>query len=118
VKIWVDDERPVPDDSWTLATTSAEAFEQLAPVAGDPPELFGAEPVILDEVSLDGDLGIIDGVEDNGEFVLDYIIEHKVWPRILTIHTQNSVKRARMLAAAKSIGADAPEGVVIRVKYW
>lgn len=102
MKLWVDDKRPAPDDSWTPAETSEEAIEMLVlsqlPMWDDP----------LIEVSLDHDLG----GDDTGFKVLDWMIEHKVWPKTLTIHTSNPPARKRMLQAANH---EAPDWVDIFV---
>lgn len=119
--LWVDDVRPVPDERWTLATSSAAAQEILHWYSWNRTavEALGGESFLpIEKISLDGDLGIIDGVEDSGEFVLDYMILRELWPQTLTIHTSNRAKRDRMVAAAKSIGANAPEGMAIQVRYW
>lgn len=63
---------------------------------------------LIKEVSLDHDLG----GDDTGFKVLDWMIEHEVWPQELTIHTANPVARKRMLAAAN---AEAPDWVTISV---
>ncbi len=104
MKLWVDDERPAPDDTWDVALTSDEAIEILAlsqlPMWEDE----------LDEISLDHDLG----GDDTGFKVLDWMIDNNVWPKVLTIHTSNPPARQRMLAAAN---AEAPEDVEIYVIY-
>lgn len=104
MRLWVDDERPAPDDSWDVALTSEDAIECLI-IARMP---RWEDPLI--EVSLDHDLG----GDDTGFKVLDWMIAEGVWPAVLTIHTANSVARKRMLAAAN---AEAPEWVDIFVIY-
>ena len=102
MKIWLDDERPAPDDGWSLAKTSKQAIKSIQ---------FGlGYSAILEEVSLDHDLG----GEDTGFKVLDWMIENHVWPKVLTIHTSNRPARERMLMAAN---AEAPEDVEIFVIY-
>lgn len=104
MKLWVDDERPAPDDSWVVSKTSGEAKARLWCSLG-----LSIAP--WDEISLDHDLG----GEDTGMLVLDYMAEHGIWPRVLTIHTANPPARDRMLRAAN---AEAPDEVDIFVKYW
>lgn len=65
---------------------------------------------LLDEVSLDHDLG----GDDTGFIVLDWMIEHEVWPAELTIHTSNPPARKQMLAAAN---AEGPPEMKISVIY-
>ena len=100
MKLWVDDERPAPDDSWSTAKDSHSARVVLAL----------CHLARLEEVSLDHDLG----GEDNGMIVLNCMADHAVWPATLTIHTANPPARERMLAAAN---ADAPDWVDINVIY-
>lgn len=101
MKLWVDDERPAPD-GFVRAETSNNAILFLAVSANSG--------FYWDEVSLDHDLG----GDDTGMKVLDWMIEYKVWPTELTIHTSNPPARKQMLAAAN---AEAPEWVKISVIY-
>ncbi len=119
MKLWVDDERPAPDDRWYHAETSAEAIEFLETI-----DYLAAmtEDTEIFEVSLDHDLGYSDelptkyaGKEDTGMKVLYWMIENEVWPKMLTIHTMNPVGRDNMLRAAN---ASAPGWVEIYVKTW
>lgn len=115
-KIWVDDERPAPD-GFIWAINSMVAIHDL--------KYAVATSAVLEEVSLDHDLGYsdelptskvpADAVEDNGFKVLNWMIENNVWPAVLTIHTANVPARERMLAAAN---AEAPKFVDIYVKTW
>ena len=98
-KLWVDDERPAPDESWTWVTNSSSAIWMLS--AG----------IHYAEISLDHDLG----GEDTGMIVLDFMSVHRIWPDTLTIHTANPPARKRMLAAAN---ADGPPGMDIYIKHW
>lgn len=101
MKLWVDDERPMPDNTWRQAWSSDEAILHLL-------QNWGSR---LEEISLDHDLG----AEDTGFIVLDWMIENSAWPKVLTIHTANPPARKRMLAAAN---AEAPEWVEINVIHW
>lgn len=115
MKLWVDDERPKPKN-WTHfahihSKTSRDAIEWLA--CWQRNNVYrGHEPSFgIEEVSLDHDLG----GDDTGMIVLNWMIEHKVWPKVLTIHTSNPPARKRMLAAAN---AEAPDSVDIYIKTW
>lgn len=115
MKIWVDDERPMPWDSnsipWHVhARTSAEAIDWLETWRRNNVARGRALGNGIDEVSLDHDLG----GDDTGMKVLNWMIEHEVWPEELTIHTSNPPARKQMLAAAN---AEAPEWVKISVIY-
>lgn len=118
MKIWLDDERTKPDDSWYWAKDSKSAIIAIALCADGQ----------LDEVSLDHDLGYsyldsnskIDGgmtagQEDTGMKVLAWMINTETWPKVLTIHTANPSARAAMLLAANN---EAPDWVDIYVMYW
>lgn len=101
MKLWVDDERPAPDESWIRAYSSDGAVLHLIAHAAEP----------IDEISLDHDLG----GDDTGMIVLNWMIDNGVWPKTLTIHTSNPPARKRMLAAAH---AEAPDWVDIYIKTW
>lgn len=108
MKIWLDDERSIPDSEWTLARSSRMAIELMRRWQEGYASHQGY--VRLDEVSLDHDLG----GDDTGFIVLNWMVEHNVWPRELTIHTSNRPARERMLATANS---EAPDWVQISVIY-
>lgn len=109
-KLWVDDERPAPDESWDVAKTADEAIKWLYGYRIRNIDNGYDPSFMIYEVSLDHDLG----GDDTGFKVLDWMIEHNVWPKILTIHTSNPPARQRMLAAAN---AEAPPYVEIYVIY-
>lgn len=104
MKLWVDDERPAPDNTWTVATSSEQAISHLY-MLGTP-----AVNGVFEEVSLDHDLG----GDDTGMIVLDWMMSWDYWPAVLTIHTANPPARERMLRAAN---AEAPESTEIYVIY-
>lgn len=102
MKLWVDDERPAPDDSWTVAKTSNEAIKTLT---------YGSAYFTnWEEISLDHDLG----GEDTGMKVVDWMTDYGFWPKVVTVHTANPPARKRMLAA---LNHEAPETVDIFVIY-
>lgn len=106
LRLWVDDERPAPDDTWTVAKDSAAAISHLYMI-GTPAVIAMGDS--LEEVSLDHDLG----GEDTGFKVLDWMIQWDCWPKVLTIHTSNPPARKRMLAAANAEGPGEMEIYVI-----
>ena len=99
MKLWVDDERPAPDATWVVATTSEEAISRLSAMAD-----------VFEEVSLDHDLG----GDDTGMKVVDWMASWGFWPKVVTIHTANPPARDRMLAA---VNAEAPASTEIYVIY-
>lgn len=101
MRLWVDDERTMPTswplDIWNIhAKTSDEAIEWLESYRRYNAERDRPLGYMIEEVSLDHDLG----GDDTGFKVLDWMIEHEVWPQVLTIHTSNPPARKRMLQAA------------------
>lgn len=116
MKIWVDDERPMPwtdgikDINRIHAKTSAEAILWLEAWRRNNAQRDRPLSYMIDEVSLDHDLG----GDDTGMKVLDWMIEHEVWPQELTIHTSNPPARKQMLAAAN---AEGPPEMKISVIY-
>lgn len=104
MKLWVDDERPAPDATWVVATTSEQAISRLH-MAGTP-----AVADVFEEVSLDHDLG----GDDTGMKVVDWMVSWGYWPKVVTIHTANPPARNRMLAA---VNAEAPASTEIYVIY-
>lgn len=88
MRLWIDDERPVPPGYTHNALSSEQAIKVLDTNATGTLEL----------VSFDHDLGEV--VDDRGAFVDDtsrrvmlWMIEHEVWPDELRIHTANPVGR-------------------------
>lgn len=105
MKLWVDDERPAPDDTWVVTETSGAAKDLIRLWRGS------GRPDRFEEISLDHDLG----GEDTGMLVLEYMVLLGFWPRTVTIHTSNPPARQRMLATTN---AEAPAEVDINVIYW
>jgi hypothetical protein len=74
MKLWLDDLRPPPDDSWHWCTTVAAAkiicFDHL-----------------ITEASLDNDLG--EGQEEGRRLVLWLCENPELWPEEVTVHSAN-----------------------------
>ena len=73
-KLWVDDLRPPPDDTWRWVTTSSEAIQWL-------------QDACIGTISLDHDLG---GDDTTRPIVLHMCME-EIWPKIIYIHSCNVV---------------------------
>ena len=92
MKLYLDDTRPVPDNSWTLTKTAQETIQYLISTN-------------VEEISLDHDLGDGNGT---GYDVL-FWIEEQVYttdyipPKIINIHTANVVARKKMEQSLNSI---------------
>jgi len=107
-KIWIDDERPAPDDSWLVAKTSREALYLLRSVYATMVGLSDwAHITYLEEVSFDHDLG----GEDTTRPVMLWMAEYGIWPKRVVVHTANPVGKIWLLGTARQW---APENCEIR----
>lgn len=98
MKIWLDDVRPLPDDTWTPAKNYVEAIRLLT--END-----------VDDMSFDHDLGICGDCITatlpcdctchlTGHDVILWIEEHNKWPKQRpTCHSSNPPGRQRIEAA-------------------
>lgn len=83
VKIWVDDVRKPPDDSWVWLMTSKQTIAVLAQlkrsftIPNEPPELM----------SLDHDLG----GDDTTRPIVLWMCENEFWPDEVRVHSANPV---------------------------
>lgn len=85
VKLWFDDVRPPPDETWEWAKNYSDAFGALSRVRAG--ELFEA-------LSLDHDLGNNSQVSENDtRFFLRWIITRRLWPETIAVHSMNPVGR-------------------------
>jgi hypothetical protein len=93
VRIWLDDRRPEPD-GWVRCYTPEQVIELLQTQA-------------VAELSLDHDLGLLDGPrERTGYDVLLWIEQQAAQgytPPEIHVHSANSVAHQRMLAAIEAI---------------
>ena len=81
LKLWVDDLRDPPDDTWTVARTSTKAIYLLA----------GTRFL---HMSLDHDLG----GDDTARKVVLWLCEHPHrWPWHVSVHSANPVGRTWLL---------------------
>lgn len=80
-KLWVDDLRDPPDDTWTVARTSHKAIYFLAGIK-------------FDLMSLDHDLG---GDDTTRKVVLWLCENPGRWPRGVVVHSANPVGRSWLL---------------------
>jgi hypothetical protein len=80
LKLWVDDLRPAPDDSWVWSKTSRNTIDTL---------MFAGIGEIT-EMSLDHDLG----GDDTTRPVVLWMCEHELrWPAKVVVHSANPVGR-------------------------
>lgn len=99
MKIFLDDERPTPDNGkgWTRAYSVNEAIEYI--------EFSISIGLPFEEASLDHDLG--DYYPDGGDGVklVDWMAENAIWPlNGITIHSGNPVGRKNMLLTIDRYG--------------
>ena len=99
IKLFVDDERPRPDDSWVLALCADYAIAVLAEYRDDP-------TYDVDVISLDHDLGY---TTDTIMPVLFWMRDNDYWPRDIYVHTANEDGEEVMLGF---IEAHAPAGAL------
>jgi hypothetical protein len=107
VKLWVDDIRRPPDDSWTWARTNEQAIDALR--TGE-----------VTEASLDHDMGLHEADPDapgaetwiaadraqhaNGLDLVGWMCQNGVLPEAITIHTWNPEGAGRMAALLRQHG--------------
>lgn len=99
MKLWHDDIRRPPDETWEWARTNGEALQILRDNRGE-----------IVEASLDHDLGMHDAdpdaphaiylkgfSEDDGRVLVKAMVEEDLVPALVTIHSWNP-KRAKEMA--------------------
>jgi hypothetical protein len=97
--LYVDDLRDIPTDSegqWVCARNYKDAIQLLN------------SDMEFHEVSLDHDLG----TKKDGNDIVLWMVEHNVWPDIVTVHTQNVVAADEMMS---NLCRYAPETTVVRL---
>jgi hypothetical protein len=83
MKIWVDDLRPPPDDSWTWYKTSTEVIEDFANLSNNWHRISD----VVSVMSLDHDLGD----EDTTRGIVLWCCHKKDWPKEVRVHSANPV---------------------------
>jgi hypothetical protein len=104
MRIYLDDERPLPKTFTHLVVTSRAAIDLL--------EQARQDGVVVEEMSFDHDLGGWREGEDydDSKRVLRWIIANNYWPRTLRFHTANPIAHKWLRLLARD---EAPEGVVV-----
>ena len=92
IKIWLDDVRDAPDDSWTIARTYDECVNIL---------MFTLDCV--SDISLDHDLGEEKTGYDIAKLIEELVQDYNYFPPRIFVHSDNPVGRANMWAAIQSI---------------
>ncbi|WP_431815981.1 cyclic-phosphate processing receiver domain-containing protein [Gordonia jacobaea] len=88
MRLYVDDLRDPPDDTWSVARSSAEALAILRSEA------------VVEELSLDHDLG----GDDTTRPIALYLSEHDQWPPIVRVHSSNPVGVEWLVGMAERYG--------------
>lgn len=91
MKLWVDDLREPPSDTWTWAKTSTDAIDALI-ISCRPHECApdGASCWnVITDMSLDHDLG----GDDTTRPVVLWMCENNWWPDRVVVHSANPVGR-------------------------
>lgn len=87
MKIWVDDIRTPPDDTWYWYKTSQQAIRALGIAQGV--EEFRNITGFVEVMSLDHDLG----GDDTTRPVVLWMCENDFWPNEVVVHSANPVGR-------------------------
>jgi hypothetical protein len=92
MKLWIDDERTPPNESWRWAKNYHDAMDcvRQAHDAGED----------IEAISFDHDLG----PGWTGLAVLNDLLLDAVYPTMVIVHTRNSVGRKNILAALHDAG--------------
>ena len=96
MKLYVDDERPIPDDTWILITNSRDALSLIKACHGSKYK--------IDAISLDHDLSTQLDYDDDTRCIMLYMCEHDYWPENLYIHTANPCGEEWLVGMAKRYG--------------
>ncbi|ASR75556.1 hypothetical protein SEA_MILDRED21_192 [Streptomyces phage Mildred21] len=91
-KIWLDDERPKPDDSWVHMKNSIVGILLL--------KAFMRRNIIPEAISLDHDLG----GDDTSRAVVLWMCENDFWPAKVYVHTANPVGRDWLVGMVNRYG--------------
>ena len=110
-KRFIDDERPVPDISWTLIKNSHTALIMI--------DGLRKQGIVIDSISLDHDLGAPRFVKefDDTRCIVNYMIINDYWPVNLYVHTSNSVGESWLVGTIKRYS---PPGILKGYghNYW
>lgn len=104
MKLYIDDIRDPPDDTWTVARTSQDAIYILRNVYATQVGLYPTSPGddYIEVISFDHDLG----GDDTTMPVMQWLQEHGLWPDRLIVHSANPVGRKNLLTIAWVDGPD------------
>lgn len=108
VKIWVDDMRSPPNDTWLHAKNSRDAFALLFDCA--------LSDIRVEHLALDHDLGEVDGCPDTTRPIVNLMCSNALpWPRHVSVHSSNPVGVDWLEG---TISRYAPDGILVDAKQW
>lgn len=121
IKLWHDDVRRPPDDSWMWARSNAEAMEVLntafVHILSMDHDLGGADIPVgqLHHILDDPDMAKLDGNE-TGVALAEFIGQHDLYPEQIIIHSMNPVGAGNILAAFQKWSAQSERNSLIRIE--
>lgn len=89
MKIWVDDIRTPPGDTWVWCKSSQETIRYLVNAKIAVAKGWVEKNKAIDVMSLDHDLG----GEDTTRYIVLWCCNHDFWPVEVRVHTANPVGR-------------------------
>ena len=92
VKIWLDDERPMPDSSWIPMKNSNVCILLL--------KACKRRNIIPETISLDHDLG----GDDTSRAVVLWMCENDFWPKTVYVHSMNPIGREWLIGMVDRYG--------------
>lgn len=96
LRLWLDDDRPIPDGYNVWARDAAAGISEL--------ETAAAAGRHVEIVSFDHDIISTDGQEFRP--VMRWIAEHDAWPDIIRVHTGSSIGAEWLLGIARRYAPD------------
>lgn len=107
MKIWLDDIRDAPDETWTVVRTLDRALLLLE-------GLHKTRGVEFEAISFDHDIPDSTNPTATSRPVLNWIIMNHYWPKEIFVHSSNPPGAEWLIGTAES---QAPEGTKIR-RVW
>ena len=95
MKLWLDDIRTPPDDTWLWVKTAEDAITWLKTGSVTEASLDHDLAMLHYASALHPTLGKI-SKEMTGYDVVKWMVEHNVWPRVVRVHSMNPVGAAAM----------------------
>lgn len=91
MKIWVDDIRTPPDDSWRWCKSSQETIRYLVNTKIAVSKGWVEKNKAIEVMSLDHDLGKVGDIDDTSRYIVLWMCENDFWPTEVVVHSANPV---------------------------